>query len=157
MTQMVQTFRAPDFGLLGFMEGGKPMFYRTSTRRHTASSGFDLGSLAQLPRVDIVYAYAGMDSAALDAFVLAGARGIVLAGLGNGGYPSFLRDALLKVAAAGIPVVVSSRTGSGISIPDDAQLISADNLNPQKARILLMAALTLTSDRTAIETMFGEY
>ena len=157
MTQMVQTFRAPDFGLLGYMEGGKPVFYRTSTRRHTASSGFDVGALAQLPRVDIVYGYAGMDSAALDAFVLAGAHGIVLAGLGNAGYPSFLREALLKLASTGIPVVVSSRTGSGISIPDDAQLISADTLNPQKARVLLMLALTQTSDKKTIETMFGEY
>lgn len=94
---------------------------------------------------------------ALDAFIEAGAKGIVIAGMGNGGYPATLRAPLLEAAGRGIPVVVASRTGSGISIPDDRELISADSLNPQKARVLLMLCLTRTSDQDQIRKMFTEY
>lgn len=154
---MVQTFRWPDFGLLGYVRGGRPEFYRQSTRRHTANSAFDVTGLDRLPRVDIAYTYPGMDSAALDAFIEAGAKGIVIAGMGNGGYPATLRAPLLAATAMGIPVVVSSRTSPGISIPDDRELISADSLNPQKARVLLMLCLTRTSDQDQIRKMFTEY
>ena len=157
MTEMVETFRSPDFGLLGYIQDGKPVFYRESTRRHTSASEFNLAGITTLPKVDIVYAYAGMDRTAIDAFSSNKTRGLVFTSLGNGGYPKVVQGALLDLSAGGIPVVVSSRTGTGISVPDDAPLISADTLNPQKARILLMLALTRTGDNEMIRKMFGEY
>jgi L-asparaginase len=157
MTEMVETFRSPDFGLLGYIQDGKPVFYRESTRRHTSASEFNLTGITRLPRVDIVYAYAGMDSTAIDAFSANKTQGIVFASLGNGGYPKIVKGALLNLSAQGIPVVVSSRTGTGISVPDDVPLISADTLNPQKARVLLTVALTKTQDHETIRRIFGEY
>ena len=156
-TEMVETFRSLDFGLLGYIQNGKPVFYRESTRRHTSGSEFNLTGITTLPKVDIVYAYAGMDTTAIDAFSADKTQGIVFASLGNGGYPKIVQMALLNLSALGTPVVVSSRTGTGISIPDDAPFISADTLNPQKARVLLMVALTRTRDHETIRKMFGEY
>lgn len=156
-TEMVETFRSPDFGLLGYFQNGKPAFYRESTRRHTSASEFNLTGITTLPRVDIVYAYAGMDNTAIDAFSANKAQGIVLASLGNGGYPQSVKTALLDLSEQGTPVVISSRTGTGITIPDDAPFISGDTLNPQKARVLLMVALTQTRDHETIREMFGDY
>lgn len=156
-TGMVETFRSPDFGLLGYFQDGKPAFYRESTRRHTLESEFNLTGITALPRVDIVYVYAGMDTTAIDAFAENKTQGIVIASLGNGGFPQSVKNALLDLSGQGIPVVISSRTGTGITIPDDATLISGDTLNAQKARVLLMVALTQTRDPEAIRKMFGEY
>lgn len=157
MTEGVETFRSPDLGILGYIQDGKPYFYREPVQRHTVRSEFTQLPDSSLPRVDIVYAYAGMDTTALDAFSANRSEGIVFASMGNGGYPKSVGTALVNLSASGMPVVVSSRTGSGICTPDDPGLISADTLNPQKARILLMLALTRTHDPAEIRRMFGEY
>ena len=83
-TSTADTFRTPELGFLGYMQGNKPYFYRQSTRRHTADSEFDVSNLDILPQVDIVYGYANMNRVAIDAFVAAGAKGIVHAGVGDG-------------------------------------------------------------------------
>jgi L-asparaginase len=156
-TQSVDTFRSPDFGRLGFMEEGRPVLYRISARNHTTSSEFNVSGLTTLPRVDIVMTYPGMDAAAIDAFVRSGTQGLIIDAMGNGEYPKAISPALEAAAIKGIPVVISSRTGSGITTVRDPLFISADTLNPQKARILLMLALTKTSDRDRIAEMFGKY
>jgi L-asparaginase len=156
-TQSVQTFRSPDLGLLGYMEEGKPVFYRTSTRNHTTSSEFNVTGLTALPRVDIVMTYPGMDSTAIDAFTGKGSQGLVIAGMGNGEYPAAIQPALEAAAMKGIPVVIASRTGTGITSAKDPRFIAADTLTPQKARILLMLALTRTHDRDRIAGMFRKY
>jgi L-asparaginase type II len=156
-TQAVQTFRSPDLGLLGYMEDAKPVFYRTSTRNHTTSSEFNVTGFTALPRVDIVMTYPGMDSTAIDAFAGKGSRGLVIAGMGNGEYPAAIQPALEAAAMKGIPVVIASRTGSGITSAKDPRFIAADTLTPQKARILLMLALTRTHDRDRIAGMFRKY
>jgi L-asparaginase len=156
-TQSVQTFRSPDFGLLGYMEDGTPVIYRTSTRNHTVSSEFNVTGLSTLPRVDIVMAYPGMDSTAIDAFAEKGSQGLVIAAMGNGEYPAAIQPALEAAARNGIPVVIASRTGTGITSARDPRFIPADTLTPQKARILLMLALTKTHDRDRIAEMFRKY
>lgn len=162
-TFLADTFRSPDLGCIGYIQGGKAYFYRESTRRHTVNSEFDVSSLTQLPRVDIVYGYANNSRAGLDAFVRAGARGIVHAGVGNGSLFREVKDGLIDARKRGVAVVRSSRTGSGIvarngEADDDAlDFVAADTLNPQKARILLMLALTKTSDSGEIQRMFWEY
>jgi L-asparaginase len=155
-TYRLQTFRSPDFGLLGHIDGDGVQIYRRPSRRHAPDTEFDVSGLASLPRVDIAYSYGGADGTVVDALVAAGARGIAP------GIPSPLeRIALERARDAGVVVVQSSRAGSGrVALRrylDEAGMVAADNLNPQKARILLMLALAQTSDIGAIRRMFTVY
>ena len=162
-TSALDTFRTPDLGFLGVIAGGHVAFYREPTRRHTTRSEFDVASLAALPRVDIVPAYAGSGRGAVDAAVAAGAKGIVYAGVGDGSIALDVRPALAEARKKGIVIVRSSRVGSGIVArngevnDDEYDFVAGDNLNPQKARILLLLALTRTTDTHAIQQMFWEY
>ena len=156
-TSTADTFRTPDLGMLGYMQDNKPHFYRESTRSNTADTEFDLSGLDSLPQVEIVYAYGNYNSIALDAFVKAGAKGIVHAGPGDGSVGAQMVKPLQDARAAGVAVVRSARVGSGIIArngeqPDDKyDWVVSDDLNPQKARILLMLALTKTSDTKKIQ------
>jgi len=164
-TYRVETFRAPELGLLGYVDEDKVTFYRSSTRKHTFNSEFDLSRVRQLPKVDIVYSYVEPDPMVIQAFVSNGAKGIVFAGAGAGVLSSFEKAAVksvLTLPAAARPVLVrSSRVGNGRVIAreeyDAMGMIPADTLNPQKARILLMLALTQTNDPKEIKRMFAEY
>ncbi|ACL55347.1 asparaginase [Methylobacterium nodulans] len=157
----MQTFRTADFGILGQVDGPSVTYYRRSERRYAPDTEFDIRALPALPRVDISYGYADADGTAVRAFVAAGARGIVSAGLAPGMTPPAEADALETAAQAGILVVQSTRAGSGI-VPLTTRLhqrgiLSADNLTPQKARILLALALTVTSDPRAVAEIFATY
>ncbi len=95
--------------------------------------------------------------------VRAGARGIVLAGVGNGNANRGAVAAAAAAARSGIALVRSSRTGGGVvernvEMDDDRLgFIASDELNPQKARILLMLGLTVTADRERLQEMFYTY
>jgi L-asparaginase len=160
-TLRLQTFRTPDFGVLGHADGDAVVFYRRPIRRHAPDTEFDVRALDALPRVDIAYAYAGGDGTAVRSFVAAGARGIVSAGFAPGGTPPGEFDALKEAAANGVLVVQSTRAGSGRTFRGtrlrDAGFLIADNLNPQKARVLLMLALTVTRNPDEIARMFQRY
>lgn len=160
-TYRLQTFRSPDFGLLGQIDGDGVQIYRQPRRRHAPDTEFDIAGLARLPRVDIAYSYGGADGTVVDALVAAGARGIVSAGLAPGIPSSLERIALERARGTGVIVVQSSRAGSGrVALRrylDEAGMVAADNLNPQKARILLMLALTRTSDVIEMRRMFTVY
>ncbi|MFE1600777.1 asparaginase [Methylobacterium sp. ID0610] len=156
----LQTFRTPDFGILGQVDGAVT-YYRRSERRHAPGTPFDIRRLDALPRVDVSYAYADADGTAVRAFMAAGARGIVSAGLAPGMTPPAEADALAAAARAGLLVVQSTRAGSG-AVPLTTRLaergiLSADNLTPQKARILLALALTVTTDPEAVAEIFATY
>jgi len=160
-TLRLQTFRSPDFGVLGHADGDRVAFYRAPLRRRAPHTEFDVRALDALPRVDITYAYAGSDGTAARAFVAAGARGIVSAGFApNAPTPADV-DALAQAVQQGVAVVQSTRAGSGRSYlsPNAAAkgFLSADNLNPQKARVLLALALTVTDARDRIAAMFDTY
>jgi L-asparaginase len=164
-TLRVETFRAPELGLLGYVDEDKVSFYRASTRRHTLNSEFDISRITRLPKVEILYSYVEPDGALIQALVASGVKGIVFAGTGAGNVSSFERAALKPAAnlpAQSRPVLVrSSRVGNGRVAGreefDALGMIPADTLNPQKARILLMLALTKTSDLGEIQRMFAEY
>jgi len=160
-TYRLQTFRSPDFGLLGHIDGDGVQIYRQPRRRHAPATEFDIAGLARLPRVDIAYSYGGADGTVVDALVAAGARGIVSAGLAPGIPAPLERIALERARGAGVIVVQSSRAGSGrVALRrylDEAGMVAADNLNPQKARILLMLALTRTTNIIEIRRMFTVY
>ena len=158
----VQTFVSRDFGILGYADPDAVTFYRAPLRRSAPDTEFDVSGLTELPRVDIVPAYAGADAALVEAAVAAGAKGIVSAGFPSGSPSPAQKEALKKAAKAGVIVVQSSRSGSGRVIDDkvalrDAGFIAADSLTPQKSRILLMMALTKTSDAAELRRIFSEY
>jgi len=164
-TYRVETFRAPELGYLGYVDGDRVVFYRTSTKRHTVNSEFDVSQLRELPTVDIVYSYVEPNPAIIQALVESGVKGIVFAGTGAGLISKFEKGVLkpiLESPADSRPIFVrSSRTGNGRVVSrveyDAMGMIPADNLSPQKARILLMLALTKTKDLAEIRRMFSEY
>lgn len=160
-TYRLQAFRTPDFGLLGQVDGDQVCFYRSAERLHTRRSMFAGKGLSRLPRVDIAYSYAGSDSVAIDAYMNAGAKGIVSAGFAPGLPSPAERSALTRAIASGVIVVQSSRAGSG-RVAQRAYLrengfVAADNLTPQKARILVALALTETQDAQAIQEIFDTH
>ncbi len=160
-TTNVDTFKSPELGCLGFVMDGKVFFYRTVTRRHTVNTEFAIDSLKALPRVDILYGHENGTGDIVEAAVKAGAQGIVHAGAGDGSIFSTTKEALREAGKMGVIVVRSSRVGSGIitNTADDGKdrFVTSDTLNPQKARILLMLALTKTSDAKEIQRFFNEY
>jgi L-asparaginase len=160
-TLRLQTFRTPDFGVLGHADGDKIRYYRHPVLRRAPDTEFDVGGLGELPRVDVSYSYGGVDGTAVRAFVAAGAKGIVAASFAPGMSHPGEMAALEEAVKQGVLVVISTRAGSGRVTQrkaiDDRGFIAADNLNPQKARILLMLALTRTQDRDEIIRMFADY
>jgi L-asparaginase len=160
-TYRLQTFRSPDFGALGHVDGDGVHIYRRPSRRHAPDTECEVAGLTGLPRVDIAYSYAGSDGAVVDALVAAGARGIVSAGLAPGIPTPLERAALERARDAGVAIVQSSRAGSGrVALRrylKEAGMIAADNLNPQKARILLMLALTRTQEVAGLRRLFDTY
>jgi L-asparaginase len=158
----VQTFVSRDFGILGYADADLVKFYRKPLRVTAPETEFDVAGLSDLPRVDIVPAYAGADAVFVRAAVAAGAKGIVSEGFPSGSPSPLQKAALKEAAAAGVIVVQASRAGSGRVIADKVALkqagfVAADSLTPQKARILLMMALTVSSDISEISRMFDTY
>jgi L-asparaginase len=158
-TTQIGTFKSTHRGLAGLVSSGRIHFYGTPTRRHTLG-GFRIPARLPLPRVDIVYAHAGMGPELIEAAVRAGAKGIVIAGVGNGNLGVQALGAAEAASRSGVAIVRSSRTGGGIvernvEMDDDGLgFIAADELNPQKARILLMLGLTRTRDPLELQKMF---
>ncbi|NHZ82588.1 type II asparaginase [Massilia sp. CCM 8695] len=162
-TSTLDSFRTPELGLLGYIQGSKPFFYRQQMRKHTSETEFDIGALQVLPQVDIVYGYANVGPVAVDAFMAAGAKGIIHAGVGDGSLANKVKPALVAAHAKGAVVVRASRVGQGIlarngeANDDELDFVVADTLNAQKARILLMLALTKTTSTKEIQRMFYTY
>ena len=149
----VETFQAPERGALGIVDAYGIVFHRVSADRQKAQ--FDISAIGALPKVDIVYSYAGADSVAIDALVAAGAKGLVIAGVGKGGMTAEQARAVGRASKQGVVVVATTRTGSG-NVPSEGLngLIGAGDLNAQKARVLLMLSLTRTSDPAQIASIF---
>ncbi|HET9598236.1 MAG TPA: type II asparaginase [Anaeromyxobacteraceae bacterium] len=162
-TTSLQTFVSPNRGPAGRVLFGKAEFFAPPVPKHTTGSAFAGNVPDALPPVSVLYAYANVGKEQVDAAVNAGAKGIVLAGVGDGNATAAMIDALAAAAKKGIVVVRSSRTGSGAVVRnvelDDDKLgfVAAMELNPQKARVLLQQALTKTKDVAAVQKMFEEY
>ncbi len=154
-------FDAPYRGALGVADPERIAWHRPAGRAPL----FDLTGVAELPRVDIAYVYAGADGAAIDAFVAAGAKGIVVAGVGRGGSTPGVRDAVRRAQQQGVVIVTGSRTGSGgVAVGDGAVAggasgapVGAGDLTVQKARVLLTLALLRTSDTRDIARIFAAH
>ncbi|MGH9449940.1 MAG: asparaginase [Terriglobia bacterium] len=157
ISHRVETWNSGDLGDLGFVDKVGVSFYRIPIRKHTSKSEFDVSGLSDLPPVEIVYAYTGADGRPLQHAVEDGARGIVLAAFPTGGAAPEEAETAEEIAKKGIPVVDSRRGGRGDPDIGYPYLIDTDILTPQAARILLMLALTRTTDRHEIQRMFYEY
>lgn len=157
-THNVDAFGAPNGGDMGYIIDGKAHFYDTYTpARHTR---FCVDTLTQLPKVDILYSYANDGSGvAARALYEAGTRGIVVAGSGAGSIHRAHKEVLEDLMREGLIVVRSTRVASGcVRVSErDLPFIGAGDLNPQKARVLLLLALTQTSDPAHIAKIFAHY
>ena len=159
-TFQVQTFRSRDLGVLGYADADRVVFYRTPIRIHTRASEFTLADADQLPKVEIVYGHTGADPRLARAAVDLGAKGLVIAGIGAGAMGVYL-NMLVTLAAEGVKVVRSARVGEGRVIATgnthEDGTIAADNLNPQKAAILLAFAMARGKDNSGIQAIFDTY
>src|ERR1700722_20246540 len=162
-TYTADTFKSPELGVLGYVEGDRVAFYRLPARRHTLNSEFDISGIERLPNVEIAYGFANVSRTAIDAFAASGVDGIVYAGVGDGNPSELTEQALADARAKGILIVRSARVGNGIiarnnEVNDDKRdFVVSDTLNPQKARILLIIALTKTKDTKKIQRIFYQY
>jgi len=162
-TTAVQTFMSPLRGVVGVATYGKNDYYNNPVWKHTTASEFDVASVSQLPRVDIIYGYTDMPADSIDASVENGATGIVIAGVGNGNMNKSSLEAAARAAKKGVVVVRSSRVATGavgrnVEVNDDEiGLVASDELNPQKARVLLMLALLKTRTNSEIQKLFYTY
>ncbi|EPD8403294.1 type II asparaginase [Campylobacter jejuni] len=158
----VDAFSSPDFGDLGYIVDGKVFFYNNVTKAHTKNAPFDVSKLTSLPKVDILYSYSNDGSGvAAKALFEHGTKGIVVAGSGAGSIHKNQKDVLKELLKKGLKVVVSLRVVAGcVAVSDSDEklgFISAEDLNPQKARVLLILALTKTSDPKKIQEYFLKY
>lgn len=162
-TTAVQTFMSPLRGLVGVATYGKNDFFTTPEWKHTTGSEFDVANVTAIPRVDIIFACADMSPGLIDACVTQGAKGIVIAGVGNGNMTASALNALAAQAKKGIVCVRASRVaigrvGRNVEVDDDKLgLVASLDLNPQKARVLLRLALAKTTDAKRIQRLFDEY
>ncbi|HWO32628.1 MAG TPA: asparaginase [Candidatus Acidoferrum sp.] len=161
-TSQVETFRSLEFGALGVVDVQAVRFYRAELRRQTIA----IDSNTHLPEIDIVMSYAGAEGRVIRSMLRDGTvQGLVIAGMGLGGVPGAMFDAIKEAREKGISVVISTRVPTGRIFPLSAikgsslslkqiGCVLADNLSPQKSRILLMLALTKTHDREALQKYF---
>src|SRR5215469_9135185 len=162
-TTAVQTFMSPLRGVVGISAYGKNTYYNNPTWKHTAASEFDVSGVTALPRVDIIFASADMPPDLIDCSVRNGAKGIVIAGVGNGNMNKASMDAAARAVKQGVVVVRSSRVATGtvgrnVEVKDDELgFIASDELNPQKARILLSLALLKPHTPEQLQQLFGAY
>lgn len=162
-TTAIQTFMSPVRGIVGVSTYGKNDFYSNPSWKHTSASEFDISDVTKLPRVDILYAYADMPADLLDCSVANGAKGIVIAGVGNGNMNKSSLEAAERAVKKGTVVVRSSRVPTGtvgrnVEVNDDEMgFVASDELNPQKSRILLMLALLKPRSTADIQQLFQTY
>jgi L-asparaginase len=162
-TTAIQTFMSPLRGVVGVASYGKNDFYNSPQWKHTVSSEFNITSVTKLPRVDIVFACVDMPADLIDASVANGAKGIVIAGVGNGNMTKASLDAAARAVKKGVVVVRSSRVATGtvgrnVEVNDDELgFVASDELNPQKSRILLALALLKPRSTAELQALFATY
>ena len=162
-TTAVQTFMSPLRGVVGVATYGKNDFYNSPQWKHTSGSEFSVDGVTKLPRVDIIFGCADMSPDLIDASVANGAKGIVIAGVGNGNMNKASLDAAANAVKKGVVVVRSSRVATGsvgrnVEVNDDQLgFVASDELNPQKARLLLSLALLKQRSNAEIQNLFATY
>ena len=161
-TTSVETFQAPNAGPLGYVHNGEVRYFRPAAKQADAPY-FNIAGLEALPKVGIAYGYSNVEGDVVDMMIDKHYKGIVYAGVGNGNIHKNVFPELEKARKAGIIVVRSSRVPTGATTLDAEvddnkyEFVASWGLNPQKARILLMLALTKTDDWKTIQKYFNNY
>ncbi len=159
----VQTFQSPNSGALGYIINSKVIYNNVTLKKHTVNSVFDVKDVKKLPRVGIIYSFSNVEPTALTALVTSGYKGVIHAGVGNGNIHKNMMQPLINASMNGVLIVRSSRVPTGpVTLDnevDDAKyhFVASQELNPQKARILLQLALLKTKDWKQIQQYFNEY
>jgi L-asparaginases, type II len=162
-TTSVQTFESINRGPAGVVHTGTVDWFEPMDRKVGKATEFSVDTLDKLPRVDVIYAHANMSADLIDAAVRSGAKGLVIAGVGDGNMTTPALDACSRAVKSGIVVVRSTRLPGGIVLrnnevnDDEKGFVASGELNPPKSRVLLQLALTKTTDAKAIQKMFYEY
>jgi L-asparaginase len=159
----VETFDTPEFGALGIIDADGVRFYRAPLRRQFIPMPPDV----VLPTVDIIPNYAGSDGRLIRGLLKEGpVDGLVVDAAGAGNIAGALFEAVKEAREQGVAVVITSRTHAGRVLPlyagggggttlHELGCVFADNLSAQKARVLLIAALTETTDPGELREIFG--
>ncbi|HEX5214685.1 MAG TPA: asparaginase, partial [Vicinamibacterales bacterium] len=164
-SRLLSTFSSRDYGVLGSVFD-RVTYFRKPVRRHTAQSEFDVSKIEALPRVDVLLTYQGAPGDLIKAAVDNGAKGIVIAGAGVGAISGTQGEGTTYANSKGVVVVTTTRTGQGSAGTGGGGpgrngqpnlRVGGDDLQPVKARILLMLALATTTDVAQIARMFREY
>ncbi|MBG6073253.1 MULTISPECIES: asparaginase [unclassified Polaromonas] len=146
-TSSVETFKSGEFGFLGVVDYDRVTFARAPLRRLHIPIRTD-----KMPDVEIVAMYGGADGKLVRSAVDNGAKGLVIQALGWGNVNIPMFNAVKYALSKNVPVVISTRVPTGRVLPNygfegggktlaDAGAVMADDLSPQKARILLMLML----------------
>ena len=160
-TSNVETFNSGDTGFLGYVDEDRVVFSRRSLRRQT------LPLPGRMPRVDLVAMYAGADGSQVRHAANTGAEAIVVEAYGWGNMNMEMHDAIVEVIAKGVPVIVATKVYNGRALPIygfkgsgntllKAGAVFADDLTPDKARILTLIALPANKDRTVLQALFDK-
>lgn len=172
----LQTFRSREYGQLGVVDRDRVVYFNQITQRRNEQIEFDIAKVNELPRVDVIMVYQGASGDLIKAAVDNGAKGIVIAVAGAGATSGTQNDGLSYAASKGVFIVTSTRTGSGRIAPPQERgdrgqgfqpsaeqlrrrqwTIAGEDHTPVKARVLLMVALTKTTDRAELQRIFSEY
>jgi L-asparaginase len=155
----LDTFSSRDYGLLGRIDGERPVYSRKPISRHTADSEFDVSTIADLPRVDVFITYQGAPGDIIRAAVDAGARGVVIATAGAGAMSGTQNEGVKYAMSKDAFVVSTTRTGGGSTGGGrgTSRRVGGGDLLPVKARILLMLTLATTTDPAEVQRIFSEY
>jgi L-asparaginase len=170
----LQTFRSREYGQLGVVDRDRVVFFNQITKRHNEQVEFDINRINELPRVDVIMVYQDAPGDLIKTAVDKGAKGIVIAVAGAGATSGTQNEGLAYAADKGVFIVTSTRTGSGRIAPPRADMmgdfrpspeqqrrrqftIAGEDHVPVKARVLLMLALTRTTNRDEIQRIFSEY
>jgi L-asparaginase len=152
-TTNVNAFASLNTGPIGQVYDGRVTYYAQTLNKKSNHSQFDVSKLDSLPKVEIAYMYVGASASAIRAFIKDGVEGLIIAGTGDGSLNTSFLQAIDTAVRKKIVVVRSSRVASGrvtrfSQTFDDEKLgtVASDDLNPQKARVLLMLALTITKE-----------
>lgn len=155
-------FSSPDFGVAGYVEEARAVFGGRMPRRPALAPA----RAGSNPRIALLETTLGDDGFLIDVAAAAGFDGIVVDGFGVGHVPDRTAEAL-KRAVRDLPIVFSTRTGSGTTYSDtygfpgsesdlaQAGLIASGWLDARKARILLWGAIASGLSIDQIKYEFG--
>ena len=161
-TTSVETFQAPNSGPVGYVHNGGVRYFHNAEKSADAPY-FNIAGITSLPKVGIAYGYSNVEGDVVKMMVKEHYNGIVYAGVGNGNIHKNVFPELERARKKGIVVVRSSRVPTGATTLDAEvddnkyEFVASWGLNPQKARILLMLALTKTDDWKTVQEYFNNY